>query len=391
MSPKKKVLIVQTSLQPPGGGSTVAVWMLEALKDHSVSLLTWKPPDFEEINRFYGTSLSSLELNIHCINPILRRILELDLDVGSFQKTSYLMRVCKRIRKDYDVIIAADNEIDFGCKGIQYFHYPYMHEKIRPNIDMLWPRKLVGLFNGSYRPWMLISGFSYNRMINNLTLVNSNWTGNKAKELYGVEAITVYPPVPGDFPYLPWERKENGFVCIGRFHPVKRFEIVIKILAKVKIKVHDFHLHVVGTRANESYAQDYYNQLRSLTQANASWVFWHENLSRRELVELVAKHRYGIHAHQEEHFGIAVAEMLKGGCIPFVPNDGGQVEIVGGDERLVYGTVQEAIEKITRVMNNSDEQISILSYLDSRKKLFSTEKFMNQIQDIVRRFQETTR
>lgn len=383
MSPKKKVLLVQTTLQPPGGGSTVAVWIIEALKkDYAVSLLTWQPPDFGEINRFYGTLLKSSELTVHPINPVVRTLVDLDPDPGSIQKTCYLMHVCKKLRKQYHVIISADNEIDFGYKGIQYFHYPYMHEKVRPEVDLPWHKKL--------RPWMLISGFSYKRMINNLTLVNSNWTGNKAREFYGMEAITVYPPVPGYFLDLPWEMKEDGFVCIGRFHPVKKFEKIIEILAKVKMKTQDLHLHVVGTKAREPYAYDYYKQLKSLVQANASWIYLHENLSRGELLELLARHRYGIHSHQEEHFGIAVAETLKAGGIPFVPNDGGQVEIVGEDERLVYGTEQEAIEKITRVMNNADKQISILSYLDSRKKLFSTEKFMNQIREIVRRFQETT-
>lgn len=81
--------------------------------------------------------------------------------------------------------------------------------------------------------------------------------------------------------------------------------------------------------------------------------------------------------------------MAKAGCIPFVPNDGGQVEIVGGDERLVYRTEEEALEKIIRVITNPKEQTSIRSYLDSRKELFSTEKFKNQIREIVSRFQET--
>ncbi|MGH7808619.1 MAG: glycosyltransferase, partial [Thermodesulfobacteriota bacterium] len=143
-------------------------------------------------------------------------------------------------------------------------------------------------------------------------------------------------------------------------------------------------------RANESYAHDYYNRIKASVQANSSWIYLHEYISRKELLQLVSKHRYGIHAHQEEHFGIAVAEMVRAGCIPFVPIDGGPVEIVGGDTRLIYGTEEEAVDKIIRVMNNPDEQISILSYLDSRKKLFSTEKFMNQIREIVRRFQETT-
>jgi glycosyltransferase involved in cell wall biosynthesis len=390
MSYMKKVLFVQTNLQPPGGASLVAAWMIEALKkDYSVSLLTWASPDFKEINRFYGTSLNGSELNVDYINPILRRLIGLDPDPGSIQKTCYLMRVCKRIRKDYDIIISADNETDFGCRGIQYFHYPYMHEKIRPSIDLPWYNKLVGVLNGSYRPWMLISRFSYNRMINNLTLVNSDWTGEKAKEFYGIDTITVYPPVPGNFPNIVWEEKENGFVCIGRFHPVKRFEEIIHILTRIKTKFPEIHLHIIGTRDKSPEAHDYYEQLKLLVRVNSSWIYLHENLSREELLELILKHRYGIHAHQKEHFGIAVAEMIRAGCIPFVPNSGGQVEIVGGDERLIYGTEDEAIKKIICVMTNSEEQTSICSYLNSRKKLFSTERFMSQIREIVRQFQGT--
>jgi hypothetical protein len=37
-----------------------------------------------------------------------------------------------------------------------------------------------------------------------------------------------------------------------------------------------------------------------------------------------------------EPFGMAPAEMAAAGCIVFVPNDGGQIEIVNGDPRLVY-------------------------------------------------------
>lgn len=386
----KKILFVQTTFEPPGGGSTVAVWMIEALKrDNSVSILTWTPPDLKGINRFYGTSLSSSELIVHSINSILRCIINLIPDPGGFQKTSYLMRVCKRIRKDYDIIVTADNEIDFGCRGIQYFHYPYMHEKMQPNVDVPWHKKLVGIFNGSYRLWMLVSGFSYRQMINNLTLVNSDWTGSKAKEFYGMETITVYPPAQGDFLDIAWREKEEGFVCMGRFHPVKRVEEIIHILTRVKTKFPEIHLHIIGTRDKNPEAHDYYEQLKSLVQVNNSWVSLYENLPREELLELVSKHRYGIHAHQKEHFGIAVAEMIKAGSIPFVPNDGGQLEIVGGDERLIYGSDEEAVTKISRVMSNTEEQSSLRKYLNSRKEPFSTEKFTSQIRKIVRQFQET--
>ncbi|MGH7791717.1 MAG: glycosyltransferase [Thermodesulfobacteriota bacterium] len=363
-------------------------WILEALKeDYSLSLLTWKPADFEQINRFYGSSLKTSDFeNIRCVNPAVRAIINLDPDVGSFQKVAYLLRVCRRIKDNYDVIMTADNEIDFGRRGIQYFHYPYMHDKVTPLLDASWHRKIWEALLGNYRPWMLISEFSYNRMINNVTLVNSDWTGSKVKEFYGIDAITVYPPIPGDFPEILWDERENGFVCIGRFCPGKRFEAVIEILTKVRARIPDLHLHIIGTLSPFSGEREYYSQFTGVVQENASWVLLHENLSRDELVQLVSKHRYGIHANVDEHFGIAVAEMIKAGCIVFVHNSGGQVEIVGGDERLAYQTNDEAAEKIIRVMDNPNEQDSLRNYLHSRKGLFSSEAFMRQIREIVSGF-----
>jgi glycosyltransferase involved in cell wall biosynthesis len=115
-------------------------------------------------------------------------------------------------------------------------------------------------------------------------------------------------------------------------------------------------------------------------------VFLHENVSRGEMTELVARHRYGIHAKPDEHFGIAVAEIVKAGCIVFVPNDGGQVEIVGGDDRLLYRSAEDAVAKILRVMKDPDEQAALRRHLDSRRHLFSTEEFVRHIQDVVRQF-----
>jgi glycosyltransferase involved in cell wall biosynthesis len=383
----KKVLLIRTVFLPWGGASAATAWIIEALKkDYSVTLLTWKPVDLEEINRFYGTSLKNSEPVVHCINPVLRGLMSLVPDLWSFQKESYTLRVCKRLRNEYDVIISADNEAEFGRRGIQYFHYPHMHKQIRPGIDLPWYRKLGGILKGHYLPWMFVSGFSYDRMKDNLTLVNSDWTGSKVREFYGIETKTVYPPIPGLFPEVPWEEKENGFVCIGRITREKKLENIIDILSSVRSQGQNIHLHIIGRPGNNPDQRKYYQQVAQRVQENASWIFLNKNLSREDLVKLVSRHRYGIHAKPDEHFGIAVAEMVKAGCITFIPNNGGQVEIVGGDERMIYQTKEEAVTKILRVINNPYEQTLLRNYLRSRKELFSTDQFIHCIQEIIRKF-----
>ena len=52
----KRVLLVQPSMQPPGGGNGVAAWILQALvPEHRVTVLSWRPVEIDPINRFFGT------------------------------------------------------------------------------------------------------------------------------------------------------------------------------------------------------------------------------------------------------------------------------------------------------------------------------------------------
>src|SRR3990172_8499212 len=117
----KKVLLVQPSLQPPGGANGVAAWIIEALKqEHAVSVLTWTPVEPAPINRYYGTSLRASEFTAYGVHPVVRWLMDRVPGAIGKLKSSLLWRACKRIKDDYDVIITANNEADLGCRGIQY-------------------------------------------------------------------------------------------------------------------------------------------------------------------------------------------------------------------------------------------------------------------------------
>src|SRR5258705_14024388 len=102
----------------------------------------------------------------------------------------------------------------------------------------------------------------------------------------------------------------------------------------------------------------------------------HEDVRRAELAALVARHRYGIHGMSEEHFGMAVAEMVRAGCVVFVPRGGGQGEIVEGDERLLYSGREEAAAKIAQTMSDEGRQTTPRKVFAGRKPLFTTQSFM---------------
>jgi len=385
----KKVLLVEPLLKPLGGGIGVAVWIIQVLQENSdLCLLTWELPNIELINQYYGTSLEKSKFKVYSVSPFLRFLINFIPDSSNFQIFCLLMRIAKKMQWDYDVVITARDEADLGEKGIQYINYPYsyhLYQKFEVSAKQSWYHRLWYVLNFYYRPWRLISDYSFERMKNNLTLVNSDWTGKITKKLYGIETKTVYPPVPGIFKEVPWMERENGFVCIGRFVPEKRLEMIVEILAKVRAQGYDLHLHIIGSY-DTRWGHEYYYQVKKLVEQNSSWIFLNENLSRQNLLNLVSQHKYGIHAMVDEHFGIAVAEMVKSGCITFVPNDGGQVEIVGKDDRLLYSTVEEAVIKILRILSDPKEQIILAEYLKSRGELFSSDRFSKNIKEIVEQF-----
>ena len=67
------MLIVKPSLLPPGGGETVAAWMIEALKDaYDVALVSWTRPDFKRVNEAYATSIRDENVDMYTVARPIR-------------------------------------------------------------------------------------------------------------------------------------------------------------------------------------------------------------------------------------------------------------------------------------------------------------------------------
>lgn len=391
---RTRVLVVQPLVRPPGGGNGLVAWMLQALQaDHDVGLLTWQPVDFQVVNRYFGTAIDPARIRLHLPPRWLRA---LPADGLTLFKHNVLLRQCKRLRPSYDVVLCGHNESDFGGPGIQYIHYPRLDDprvndasKREPEFSHLkWRHRSYWAMRAYFALCARVSGFTMEGVRRNVTLVNSDWTGRLVREVLNVEPRTVYPPVQAEFPEVPWQERELGFVCVGRISPEKRVDRIVRILAEVRRRGWDAHLHVIGNRTDDP---AYFARIEPILQANRSWISLEENLSHERLRTLIAHHRYGIHGMDCEHFGIAVAEMVKAGCIVFTPSSGGQVEIVGNDDRLTYGTDEEAVEKIDAVLAASSLQRELLEHLAGRAGCFGADRFVREIRGIVAEVAERSR
>ena len=382
---RKTLLMAHPRLSAVGGGNAVAAWALQTLcSDFEITLATLDPLDCSGVNRSFGTCLRDGEFEIRTAPAKYLRLLKSIPTRGGLLEACLAMRWAQDLdrRAPYDVLLSTSNEMDFGRRGIQYVHYPW-HYLPRPEIEMRWFHKIPGALR-SYRTFCFgCARGTQEGLRRNLTIANSRFVAERIRQTYGTTALVVHPPVPGEFLEVPWEHKRLAMAAVGRFDPVKRWERAVGIVESVRERGHELELTLIGHRGDP----DCLANLRSLA-AGRPWFRLLSDLDRPALMRELANHRYGIHTMEEEHFGIAPAELQRAGCIPFVHNSGGPAEIVGDDPRLTFDDVPDAVEKISRVLGDSNLQLELCRQVAGRKELFNTDRFCKSMREIVDRFVE---
>lgn len=361
-----------------GGAEAVALWILEALQDHyDVTLHTLTSVDFAWLNAMYNTHLLPEKIKVETYLPdSLTKAAYFAMSNSDILRTALVYLTIKGLKEtssEYDAVFSAFNGVDMGTPGIQYLHWVHVVEQF-PKKAPLW-----------YKLFMKWADFSHDRLCENLSVANSAYTAHKVKNVYGIDAKVVLPPVITQIDALPWEEKEDAFLCSGRLVKAKEPHRVIRILKGVRERGFDIKLHITGGGGG-AYERSYQKQLYKTIRENSDWVHLHQNLPYADYLKIAAKCRYGLH-FKPEPFGISVAEMLKADMIPFVKSVGGQVEIVGAENtELLFLTEEEAIQKIIQVLENDSLRRKLSETLKQRKSFFSTERFIDDIRGLTEEF-----
>lgn len=132
------------------------------------------------------------------------------------------------------------------------------------------------------------------------------------------------------------------------------------------------------------------NRIAALSRQNADWVFLEGKMGGGKKAEFIGRHRYGISGCWNEAFGIAVAEMVKAGCLVWVPAGGGQTEIVGHPE-LIYAAREDAIGKIGRALGDGALGAALRKHLEGQNEMFSVDRFAREVRAVVSGFLEDRR
>jgi len=373
-----RVAVVHPRLVAGGGSEACAMWTLQALQDESrLTLVTMGRPDLGSMNRKYGTTVDP--------NKIEGRFLR--LVPGTRKRFDALrgfplVRYCRRHARDFDVMISVYNVMDFGVAGIQRIADFSFDDALRRELHSAGggshkASPMRSLYLGLARALAGSRGDGWKR---NVTVANSEWTRDLLRERFGVASSVVYPPVSGDFPAVPWSEREDGFVVVGRLAPEKGIRRVIEILGDVR-RERPVHLHIVGRRGRTGPARE----IEALCRRNRDWVHLEGEIYGPEKAEFLARHKYGISGCRNEAFGIAVAEMVKAGLIVWVPDGGGQKEIVD-HPGLVYSGRGHATALILTALGDPEAEAVLRYHLEARADLFSSGRFVEEMRVVVRGF-----
>ena len=307
----RRVLLVQPSLQPPGGSNGVAAWMLQALAPgHRVTVLSWEPVETGRINRFFGTHLRPSDFDTIRVPRTWTAVPDHLPVPAALIKSALLMRYTRRVSDAFDVIVGGHNETDYGRRGIQVHPLPHVSAAAAGRRSALVSPVAGAARSATTGLRTRIADFSLERLETNLTLVNSNWTGDRVRGFLGVDPITVYPPVVDPAPGGPWDEQaprvsRGGTRGPGEGIRARHADPGPRACARSGSDADD------RRHLGSAYAAVLCRAADSWRPPLGPWIDFRHDLSRDDLRALMASHRYGIHGMREEHFGMAPAEMMR--------------------------------------------------------------------------------
>lgn len=360
MASRPRIAVVMPAFQG-GGAEAVCCWILQALQDYPVTLFTLTPPDLDALDRFYGTNLSGSGLRVACPLPsfVASRLSSFFSNVAPCHslRQHLISWFFRRRIKQFDLAISAYNEMDLGGHAIQYVHCAKF---------VLGGAKLRRLFC-----------YSHSRMLTNTTLTCSRAIARDYQKVYGRPAEVVNPPVAADLDPLPWSEKRSNVLCLGRIVPDKKLVEAIEVIEEVRRRGHEVGLEIWGSAPDHGYLQ----VLRQM-QASRDWVSIVANAGREDYCKALARSRYLLHLRQES-YGIVIAEAVHSGVVPFVPAQGGQLEIVGSNPALLFRNSADAPDTIASLVSDSVILEKTRRALAATTRTWSPHVFMARIASIV--------
>lgn len=216
---------------------------------------------------------------------------------------------------------------------------------------------------------------------------NSEFTAKWIKEYWNTYSSVIYPPVELK-KYKVKDKNNYMITSIGRFmspdsNHSKNQHLLIKAFKKIHRRNRKFTLDLLGGQSDSQ--QKYFNKVFKMSSSlpielipnasleeidvslNSSSFLWHGTGLKQSVKT----------PYKMEHFGISVVEAMSAGVIPLVYNVGGPAEVLKNFPELIYGSIDELIEKTLKLSEMELSGLRGQLAIESRK--YDMQSFIDRV------------
>lgn len=308
-----------------------------------------------------------------------RRLLSAQKDSSLFISHSFL---CSKL--------AHNMKKRFSIPYIVFLHHPpnflYQDKSVTKWIDSLW--RIIAFTTGSiFGPIMKRIDVKIVRNAN-LVFANSKYTKKRAKQIYGIDAIVVYPTINSNFKILhrdsssvikKFNLPKNFIFCTGRLVPDKRYDLLIQAFSKSS----ELELIFAGN-INEKYKNKLQNLAKKLNCLEK--IKFLGFVTDDELIVIYNIAKVFAFPAPKEDFGLVPVESIACGTPVVAWNDNAGpsesiTEGVSGFLAKPYDTddFYKCITKASKLTN----KIEISKTIEKFREKSQSEKFISRIKTIL--------
>ena len=391
-----KVLIYHKQLTSflAGGAFQPLKFVAELQKTCEVTLALNGDADIRHVAEMSGVPVDADRLRVVRLDPESRFVTSREWLASLLR-----MRKLKSLAKDADACISTANIIDFG-KPAHHFVYllsqfggAAFYDYIMGRRGGFGPRRMLRRMGTAFyenvvrplfgiRPLKRIVADRRERIY-----PTSGYVEEVLRGYFGpFNSSIFYPPTTFEFNDGTVKRDPLLAIYVGRIFPPKKITDIVAIVERARaISGKDLKLHVAGQLQQSPYT----DLLRSM-ERERPWLKLVGPVYGKEKETFMLSAAYALHAERDEAFGIAIAEYLKAGCIPIVPDQGGPKEIVA-DKALEFHTVEEAANTLSRLVGDDAFREERRAHCAGRAAEFSLDAYERRQRAVIAQILEEAR
>ena len=168
---------------------------------------------------------------------------------------------------------------------------------------------------------------------------------------------TVAAGVSLDFYQASIKKEKDRLLYVGVIEPRKGILDLLKTIKKLKIMKPDINLHIVGKIKSYTYYQQLLEYIEENNLSNHIW--FHSNLSKKEILNEYEKASIFILPSYEESFGIVLLEAMATGT-PIIATSVGGIPYVVQEKVTGYlvnpGDIENIIKYTIKLLNDENER-----------------------------------